>query len=222
MVIGHAKECERLYFLDDAKVSHQPITRVCNSISKNEDTMLWHKRMGHPNFQYLSRMFPTICQPSNLDMKCEVCELAKHHRSSYPRAPYIPTKPFTTIHSALWGPSRNPNRTKARGFITFIDDHTRVCWVYLLKDKSEAPNAFMSFYAMIKNQFNTSIKVLHSDNDTEYFNRTLNDFLQTHGIIHRSSCVHTPQQNGIAERKNRHILEVTRALMITSNVPNFY
>ena len=101
--------------------------------------MLLHKRMGHPNFHYLSRMFPTICPPSNLDMKCEVCELAKHHRSSYPRAPYIPTKPFTTIHSDLWGPSRNPNRTKSRGFITFIDDHTRLCWVYLLKDKSEAP-----------------------------------------------------------------------------------
>ena len=50
----------------------------------------------------------------------------------------------------------------------------------------------------------------------------MSDFLQTHGIIHRNSCVHTPQQNGIAERKNRHILEVTRALMITSNVPKFY
>ena len=178
--------------------------------------------MGHPNFQYLSRMFPTLCPPSNLDMKCEVCELAKHHRSSYPRAPYIPTKSFTTIHSDLWGPSRNPNRTKTRGFITFIDDHTRFCWVYLLKDKSEAPTAFMNFFAMIKNQFNTSIKVLHSDNGTEYFNCILSDFLQTHGIIHRSSCVHTPQQNGIAERKNRHILEVTRALMFTCNVPKFY
>ena len=99
MVFGHAKECEGLYFLDNARVSHQPIRKVCNTISKNEDIMLLHKRMGHPNFHYLSRMFPTISPPSNLDMKCEICELAKHHRSSYPRAPYIPTMPFTTIHS---------------------------------------------------------------------------------------------------------------------------
>ena len=75
---------------------------------------------------------------------------------------------------------------------------------------------------MIKNQFQANIQILHSDNGTEYFNKTLGEFLKNHGILHKSTCSNTPQQNGIAERKNRHILEVARALMINSNVPKIF
>ena len=66
MVIGHAKEFEGLYILDDAGVSHRQITSVCNSISKNDDTMLWHKRMGHPNFPYLFACSQTFAHYQNL------------------------------------------------------------------------------------------------------------------------------------------------------------
>ena len=74
---------------------------------------------------------------------------------------------------------------------------------------------------MIQTQFQTQIQVLRSDNARDYFNSTLGNYLSAHGIIHSSSCVHTPQQNGIAERKNRHLLEVARALMLTTNVPQY-
>lgn len=75
---------------------------------------------------------------------------------------------------------------------------------------------------MIQTQFQTHIQTLRTDNGTEYFNTTMGDFLQSHGIIHQSSCVDSPQQNGIAERKNRHLLEVARALMFTSNMPKMF
>ena len=71
---------------------------------------------------------------------------------------------------------------------------------------------------MIKTQFHTQIQVLRTDNGREYFNFILGKFLAAHGIIHHSSCVDTPQQNGVAERKNRHLLEVTRALMFSMHV----
>ncbi|RVW88140.1 Retrovirus-related Pol polyprotein from transposon RE1 [Vitis vinifera] len=80
--------------------------------------------------------------------------------------------------SDIWGPSRVHNISGARWFVSFVDDHTRVTWVFLMKEKSEG-----------------------------YFNVILGNYLLENGIIHQSSCIDTPQQNGIAERKNRHLLE---------------
>lgn len=70
---------------------------------------------------------------------------------------------------------------------------------------------------MIQAQFETPIQILRTDN-TEYFNHTLEYYVQKHGIVYKSSCVYTPQQNGIVERKNRHLLEVIQALMFTTNM----
>jgi hypothetical protein len=72
---------------------------------------------------------------------------------------------------------------------------------------------------MIQTQFQTQIKLVRTDNGTEYFNNILGDYFKKHGIIHQSSCSDTPQQNRIAKRKNKHILEVARALMFSTNMP---
>lgn len=64
---------------------------------------------------------------------------------------------------------------------------------------------------MIQTQFQTNIQVLRTDNARDFFNSVLGSYLQSNGIIHQSSCVDTPQQNGVAERKNRHLLEVARS-----------
>ena len=116
-------------------------------------------------------------------------------------------------------PSRANNITGSRWFVTFIDDHTRVTWVFLMKEKSEVGWIFEIFHTMVQTQFQTNIKVLRTNNGREYYNSMLNFYLQKNGIVHQSSCVDTPQQNGVAERKNRHLLEVTRSLMLATNVP---
>ena len=108
----------------------------------------------------------------------------------------------------------------ARYFVTFIDDHSRLTWVYLMKEKSEAGIRFKDFHTMIQNQFQTKVKVFRSHNSKDYFNSILGEYFKAHGIIHQSSCIDTPQQNGIAERKNRHLLEVARSIMFTTHVPN--
>ena len=95
-----------------------------------------------------------------------------------------------------------------------------MCWVYLLTDKTEVRSVFMNFHSMIQTQFHTKIQILRTDNGTEYFNHSLSTYLQENGIIYQSSCVDTPQQNGVIEQKNRHILEVARALMFTSHMPS--
>ena len=76
----------------------------------------------------------------------------------------------------------------------------------------------MNFHSRIQTEFHTKIQILRIENGTEYFNHSLSTYLQENGIIHQSSCVDTPQQNGVAERKNRHILEVARALLFTSHM----
>ncbi|KAL5812184.1 hypothetical protein ACOSQ3_027134 [Xanthoceras sorbifolium] len=76
---------------------------------------------------------------------------------------------------------------------------------------------------MIENQFNTRIQILKTDNGKEYFNSSLGNFLSNKGIIHQSTYANTPQQNGIAEKKNRHILKVARSLLFSSHVSkNFW
>jgi hypothetical protein len=83
-------------------------------------------------------------------------------------------------------------------------------------------SVFKSFYMEVKNQFDTCIKIFRSDNACEYFHSLLSQFLDDHGIIHLSSCAWSPQQNGVAECKIRHLSEVIRALLFHMQVPKSY
>ena len=100
-----------------------------------------------------------------------------------------------------------------------MDDFTRITWLYLLKFKNEVLEVFQDFHRLVNTQFASNIHVLRSDNGSEYMSHNMSHYLSTHGILHQTSCVGTPQQNGVAERKNRDLLEKTRALMFHSNVP---
>ena len=81
---------------------------------------------------------------------------------------------------------------------------------------------YSNFFQMTRNQFEIAIKWFRSDNAKDYFNQTLSSFFNEHGIIHESSCVHTPQQNGVAEQKIGHLLAVNRASLFHTNVPKQY
>ena len=228
-MIGLAREDNGLYLLMEAREtssikSQLPLSLLSESIpSLNKEIWLRHFRLGHPSFSTLKNMFPTLFQGINLEnFHCDDCELAKHKRVSFPNNNKRMSTPFSLIHSDVWGPSNIPNISGARWFVIFIDDCTRVSWMYLLKQKSEVTQIFKLFFQMIKTQFETTIKRFRSDNAKDYFNQTLSSFFTEHGIIHESSCVHTPQQNGMAERKIGHILNVTRASLFHTNVPKQY
>ncbi|MCB7430195.1 transposase family protein, partial [Erysipelatoclostridium ramosum] len=79
--------------------------------------------------------------------------------------------------------------TGVRWFLLFVDDHTRLSLIYMMKQKSETSNLFKTFHKMVQTQFDTSIQIIHTDNARDYFNSELGDFFKTHGIIHSSSCV---------------------------------
>ncbi|RVW65300.1 Retrovirus-related Pol polyprotein from transposon TNT 1-94 [Vitis vinifera] len=111
---------------------------------------------------------------------------------------------------------------KFKYYVTFIDDHSRFTWVYFLRSKSEVFRTFTEFLAYVDNQFSTSIKTLRTDSDGEYLSTEFQAFLASKGIIHQRSCPSTPQQNGVAERKNRRLLDVVRTLLLESSVPSMF
>jgi transposase InsO family protein len=200
-------------------------TNLAKKSSKAEtEIWTWHRRLGHPSFSYLNKLLPSLfVDLKTSDFQCETCVKAKSHRVSYKPSLNKCSKPFDLIHSDVWGPAPITSIAGFRWFVLFIDDCTRMTWIYLLKGKYEVIEVFQLFFNMIQNQFGKSIKYFRSDNGGEFINRTLRDFFNTKGIIHETTCVGTPQQNGVAERKNRHILETARSLLFENHVPkNFW
>jgi len=92
-------------------------------------------------------------------------------------------------------------------------------WVYFLKHKYEVPDKFYAFYQMVHTQFDKKIQVLRSDNGREFVKKSMQELFRENGLIHQTSCPNTPQQNGVAKRKNRKLLEMTRAMICDAQVP---
>ena len=92
-------------------------------------------------------------------------------------------------------------------------------WVFLLRYKSEVVNFIIAFINLVKTKFSATNKTIRSDNGLESFNNQCHTIFSSLGIVHQSTCVHTPQQNGVAERKHKHLLDIARALRFQAHVP---
>ena len=95
-------------------------------------------------------------------------------------------------------------------------------WVNLIKAKSDVFYRFQSFHKMVCTQFDTKIKILRIDNGTKYMDGRFGIYLESHNITHQTSCSYRSAQNGVAARKNKHLLEVASSLLFTINLPNCY
>ena len=116
----------------------------------------------------------------------------------------------------VWGPYSTPTLDGFKYFLTVVDDATRAIWLFLMKSKFEVRQLFFSFYTMVHTQFGLKIKAVRIDNAKEF---NMSDFFNSHGIIHQTSCVYTPQQNSVMERKHQHLLCIARTLQIQSQLP---
>ncbi|GKA27428.1 retrovirus-related pol polyprotein from transposon TNT 1-94, partial [Tanacetum coccineum] len=217
-IIGRGTERQGLYYVDELTTSGTVM--LAHGTSERE-AWLWHRRLGHPSGSYLHTLFPKLF-PLNKPISCETCILAKSHRQTFKPSNTRVKVPFSLIHSDVWGPAPVIGGQSFRYYVIFVDDCTRMTWIYFLKNKAEVYDRFTAFYAMIQTQFQKSIQVVRSDNGGEYMNSQMNLFFQSKGIVHQTTCPHTPEQNGVAERKNRLLLEMTRALIIESNVPKTF
>lgn len=107
----------------------------------------------------------------------------------------------------------NVSHGEAIFFVTFIDDYSRKAFIFLLKQKSEVFNKFKEFKALIENETNTKIFTILTDNGGDYCSTIFKNYCREHGIRKETTAPYTPQQNGIAERYNRTLMEMSRAMI---------
>lgn len=184
-----------------------------------DEGVLWHRRLGHPSSRVVDLLPDIRLKPSSkLSLSnCDVCFRSKQTRNPFPESNNKASTSFELIHCDLWGPYRTAAFCGSRYFLTIVDDYSRALWLYLLPDKTEVSARLQEFIALVKRQFNCNIKTIRSDNGTEFM--CLTKYFRKEGIIHETSCVGTPQQNGRVERKHRHILNVARALRFQAGLP---
>ena len=156
--------------MDDCNLG--TVNSMTHSSNKEHQIWMWHRRLGHPSFSYLKHLFSSLfSQIDERVLECETCIQAKSHRTSFPVIlNKINTTPFSLIHSDVWGPTPHSDGSGVKWFVTFIDDCTRMTWLYLMKHKNEVFQIFQVFHKMVQTQFSTKIRVLRSNNGREYIN----------------------------------------------------
>ncbi|KAI5317551.1 hypothetical protein L3X38_037258 [Prunus dulcis] len=190
-----------------------------------EDSWIWHRRLGHLNFASMKKMRQKEMVVGLLvltEMKevCEGCVSGKHHREKFDKeVAWRASCPLELVHTDLCGPMQNESIGGNRYFITFIDDFSRMCWVYFLRNKSDAFNVFKKFKAFVELQSGFSLKKLRSDRGGEYTSHEFLDFCASMGMERQLTIAYSPQQNGVAERRNRTIGEMARSMMTKKGIP---
>jgi hypothetical protein len=148
---------------------------------------------------------------------CDVCALAKQSRLPFSVSSISFVRPFELIHCDIWGPYKIASSSGAKYFLTIVDDYSRFTWVFFMHHKSETQHVLANFFSFVQTQFHVSIANIRVDNGGEFF--SMRDFFKQQGTIYQHSCVYTPQQNGVVERKHRHILESARAFRFQAHLP---
>ena len=156
-------------------------------------------------------MIPSFCLP---------CCLSKIHKFPFSRSETVYTAPLQLIHSDLWGPAPIPSSGGYRYYVHFVDAYSKFTWLYLLKNKSNVIQTFINFKTQVELQLDSKIKAFQSDWGGEF--RSFQSFLTQHGIIHGASYPHTQEQNGVIEKKHRHIIKNGLALLAKSSIPLKY
>ncbi|KAL0386160.1 UNVERIFIED_CONTAM: Copia protein [Sesamum radiatum] len=223
------KQINKLYTLDSDSFSsthcHQlQINNVDISCSVTDSSLysLWHKRLGHAAPIVLSHIPELKCDSTNNTQTCSVCPLAKQSRASFPLSDSCTLKPFELIHVDIWGPYKQSSLSGCHYVLTIVDDFSRVTWTYLMHHKSQTLQILSNFFPKIHTQFDTKVQAIRTDNGSEFLSLPCQELFQKHGILHQKTCFYTPQQNGVVERKHRHLLQVARALMFESYLPRHF
>lgn len=104
-------------------------------------------------------------------------------------------------------------------FLTIVDDYSRLTWTFILNDKTQVFQASSNFFIHVTNQFETSVKIIRTNNGSEFVNHNCHNLFSSLGILHQRTVPYSHQQSGRAERKHQHLLQVDRALLVQSSLP---
>ncbi|GKA90879.1 putative ribonuclease H-like domain-containing protein [Tanacetum coccineum] len=164
--------------------------------------------------------------PSKLfenDQTCVACQKGKQHRASCKsKIENSISLPLHLLHMDLFGLTFVKSLMKKMYCLVVIDDYSRFTWVFFLATKDETSGILKSFITGIENLVDHKVKVIRCDNGTEFKNREMNQFCEMKGILRQFSVARTPQQNGVAERRNRTLIEAARTMLADSKLPTTF
>ncbi|GJT42613.1 putative ribonuclease H-like domain-containing protein [Tanacetum coccineum] len=195
----------------------------------SEESMLWHRRLGHINFKNINKLVKeNLVRDLPLkrfenDQTCVACLKGKQHRASCKTKAFNPiTKPLFMLHMDLFGPTFVSSLMHKKYCLVVTDDYSRFSWVFFLSTKDETTEILKNFIKEVENLVDKKVKIIRSDNGTEFKNKVMDDFCREKGIKREYSVARTPQQNGVAERKNRTLIEAARTMLADSKLPTTF
>jgi hypothetical protein len=198
-------------------------------LRKHYESWLWHRRLGHLNFDHLIKLknleevkdIPRISKPQ--DSMSKPCQVRKQNRTQFKSKSFTSTeKPLQLVHMDLFGPSRHEGIGKENYFMLIINDYSRLTWVAFIKEKAEAFEKFKVFKALTETQTSKRLKAVRLDQGGEFMSRYFKEFCDEHGIKREYTIPRTPQQNGVVERQNRTVQEMDRSMMNEKNIGQIY
>ena len=181
-----------------------------------EDSYLWHCRLGHINKNRISRLVREGIL-NDIDYEsiktCESYLLGKMTKSPFTGKGERAKEILGLIHTDVCGPMNTAAIGGFSYFITFIDDHSRFGYVFLMRHKSESFEMFKRYRSEVEKQTEKDIKILRSDRRGEYLSSEFLAYLEENGILSQWTPPGTPQLNGVSERRNRTLLDMVRSMM---------
>ncbi|GJS03357.1 putative ribonuclease H-like domain-containing protein [Tanacetum coccineum] len=184
-----------------------------------DELMLWHRRLGHVNFKTINKLVKEnlvrglpIKRFEN-DQTCVACLKGKQHKASCKsKIQNSITQPLFMLHMDLFGPTFVSSLMNKKYCLVVTDDYSRFTWVFFLASKDETSGILKSFITEIENLVDKKVKIIRCDNGTEFKNRVMSEFCEKKGIKREFSVARTPQQNGVAKRRNRTLTEAARTI----------
>ncbi|GJT40237.1 retrovirus-related pol polyprotein from transposon TNT 1-94 [Tanacetum coccineum] len=221
-VIGRGIRKKGLYVM---KLGNKPKDQICLA-TIDENSTLWNRRLGHTNMRLIQsltskelvRNLPSIKFDQHF---CDACKIGKQAHASHKAKNLVSTtRCLELLHMDLFGPSAVRSYGGNRYTLVIVDDYSRYTWTRFLKDKTEAFDQFEIFSKKIQNQLGCTIVSIRTDHGREFDNEVqFGEFCDANGITHNFSAPRTPQSNGVVERKNRTLQEMSRTMLNEQSLP---
>ncbi|GKD08671.1 retrovirus-related pol polyprotein from transposon TNT 1-94, partial [Tanacetum coccineum] len=192
----------------------------------DENSTLWHRRLGHANMRLIQSLASKDLVRNLPRLKfdqhfCDACKIGKQAHASHKAKNMVSTtRCLELLHMDLFGPSAVRGYGGNRYTLVIVDDYSRYTWTRFLKDKTEAFNQFEIFSKKIQNQLGCTMVSIRTDHGREFDNEVqFREFCNANGITHNFSAPRTPQSNGMVERKNRTLQEMSRTMLNKQSLP---
>ncbi|GJT42564.1 putative ribonuclease H-like domain-containing protein [Tanacetum coccineum] len=183
-------------------------------------------RLGHVNFKNINKLVKgnlvrgLPSKTFKLDHSCLACRKGKQHRASCKKIEERTIRePLELLHMDLFGPVSVESVNRKKYCLVVTDDCSKFSWVFFLAYKDETYDILHDLIVGLENKLRHKVKTIRCDHGTEFKNQLMNEFCAKKGIKREYSIARTPQQNGVAERKNRTLIEAARTMLADSLLP---